>query len=157
MIIEKYIVNSICCGLNWAFLIVLQLWWVQEMFTESTELALIQHVSIWVSEVSDLGWEGNCWLPPLRARQWSPIAMMWKYKTLSAVTSLIWAMNDTCKANRDYFHRENSTGFTTMYDPYSHSCTQELLGMPCVLIPVLPEVFHQWGGVNGSSIALQHT
>lgn len=45
MINEKNIVNSNCCGLNWALLIVLPPWWVQEMFTESTELALIHHMA----------------------------------------------------------------------------------------------------------------
>lgn len=97
MIGEKNIVNCHCCGLNWAFLIVLPLWRVQEMFTESTELALIHHMSPLGYQRSAI-WAGreiagfHPWGPDSNHQQ------QWCGSTKLSVlmTSLIWAMNNTC-------------------------------------------------------------
>ena len=41
------------------------------------------HVSVWVSEVSGSGWEGNCWLQLLAATRQSLTGMKWKHKAFS--------------------------------------------------------------------------
>lgn len=117
MINEKNIVNSNCCGLNWAFLIVLPLWWVQEMFTESTDLALIHHMSPFGYQRSVI-WAGReiAGFHPLGPDSDHPQQWCGSTRLSVLMTSLTWAMKNTCRANRNSFHRGNSTGFTTLYD-----------------------------------------
>lgn len=100
------------------------------------------HVSVQVSEVSDLSWEGNGWLPPLKANQPSQTACG---STRLQCPQLIFFELQITPATAAMSIFIEKTPLASQHTPYSHDCTctlsrQGLLGKLRVLTPLLPEV-----------------
>lgn len=100
------------------------------------------HVSIQVSEVTDLSWEGNCWLPPLTANQ--PPQTACGSMRLQCPQLLFFELLTTPTTPAVSIFIEKAP-LVSQHDPYSHDHTcrvprQGLLGELHVLTPLLPDV-----------------
>lgn len=120
------------------------------------------HVSARVSEVSDSGWEGNCWIPPLTAIRRSQTAMKWKHKTLGAHGFSPLSCEQQLQSQRGVFAQRELHGLHSLMA----SPLQPWLYLPsgktgatgdatCAHACAARGECHQWGGVNGSPVPWQ--